>query len=557
MGYLKCCFFWQVFGPADLCFNAISLLLDIPKQIRASHEAVASVFLSVGPVLSQLAIYERIDASRPIHNDLALSINKVMISFVDICAKCINIKYGDKWYKFKKIAKRTLCEDKELEEELANFRSLVGWHNDTQGTLAYELAIDSNTKLTETGARVSNIETGVTALTEAESQRKSEGKRREYLSKIMAAFGISETATTTPRTVCEDIWHKTARGTGQWFKQVEAYQKWADKSCEMTSPLLVLTGEPSTGKSYSVSAIIHHLESVNASSASTERSSISYYFFPALTGKLDDDKQRAETALKWIALRLAEQDIIYAKILAEFCTESRADEKYFQDASCESLWADLKIGSPNRKKTHFILVDGLDNLPESGRDQLTVVFRQLLSTSSTQKSRNVRVLVCGRPETFDQELYRLAPENTIDIGEYCTEDMQIYISEQLQAAGIFQGQDQRSKDFIDKIGDKLVALPDRSYHRIQTSLRKIEELVVSGGTEQELDDTLEGFTQDPRIMLKAELKKLEATLSARQIDELNELLVWVQYGEGCFFAHELQAALVSYNLSKWPEPRSL
>jgi hypothetical protein len=43
----------QVFGPADLCFNAISMLLDIPSNIHEFHEAVDGMFEQVAIFLSQ------------------------------------------------------------------------------------------------------------------------------------------------------------------------------------------------------------------------------------------------------------------------------------------------------------------------------------------------------------------------------------------------------------------------------------------------------------------------------------------------------------------------
>jgi hypothetical protein len=42
----------KVFGPADLCFNAISLLIDIPSKVHEFHEAVDGLFEEVSVALS-------------------------------------------------------------------------------------------------------------------------------------------------------------------------------------------------------------------------------------------------------------------------------------------------------------------------------------------------------------------------------------------------------------------------------------------------------------------------------------------------------------------------
>jgi fungal STAND N-terminal Goodbye domain len=50
----------QVFGPADLCFNAISMLLDIPSNIHEFHEAVDGMFEQVAVFLSQFVCMKRV-----------------------------------------------------------------------------------------------------------------------------------------------------------------------------------------------------------------------------------------------------------------------------------------------------------------------------------------------------------------------------------------------------------------------------------------------------------------------------------------------------------------
>jgi Cdc6-like AAA superfamily ATPase len=499
------------------------------------------VFLAVGPLLSQLTIYERIEQSKDLDSDLIMSINKVMISFVDVCAKCINIKYGRKLYKLKKILKRVLCSNKDLESELKGFNDLVQGLNNIQGTLSFELAVDSNTRITSTGLKVDDIETGVTVLTEAQKQQKSEGARREDISRLKNALGVTEADSGT-HVVYEDMWRKMARDTGNWFQKVDAYTRWADKSQESTGSLLLLMGAPSTGKSFSVSAMVHDLKSRKAATDSVDRSLVGYYFFPSTIGKSGDEKKRPEIALKRIALQLAEQDRVYAKKLVDFCS-NRTDEKNLQDANCQKLWADLRLGSPGERVTHFIILDGIENLPATGRARLAEIFRTLPAPVPAVNC-HIRVLVSGSSDTFDRGLLRIAGDNAIDIGDYCREEMQTYIAHELEGAGIFQDQDQKSRTLVQKIQTQLVDQPECSFYKIQTALRKIEELVGSGGTEAELEQLLDELNADPGAILEAEVRKVQASLTPRQIDELNELLIWVHYGERYFNAIKLKAALV-------------
>jgi hypothetical protein len=62
-----------VFGPADLCFNAISLLIDIPSKVHEFHEAVDGLFEEVSIALSKFVGY-------PLNDPRAFS-SRVLLTF--------------------------------------------------------------------------------------------------------------------------------------------------------------------------------------------------------------------------------------------------------------------------------------------------------------------------------------------------------------------------------------------------------------------------------------------------------------------------------------------
>jgi hypothetical protein len=70
-----------VFGPADLCFNAVLLLLDVPKIISDFYDATGAVFDKVAPTLSQFKKYSRVTLFDNVDEDLKLAIYKVLINF--------------------------------------------------------------------------------------------------------------------------------------------------------------------------------------------------------------------------------------------------------------------------------------------------------------------------------------------------------------------------------------------------------------------------------------------------------------------------------------------
>lgn len=77
-----------VFGPATICFNAISFLLDVPGRIAAVYEGVGNLFEEVSHVLVLFRIYGNYETLDP---ELKESTHKLMISFVRICGLSIKM----------------------------------------------------------------------------------------------------------------------------------------------------------------------------------------------------------------------------------------------------------------------------------------------------------------------------------------------------------------------------------------------------------------------------------------------------------------------------------
>lgn len=93
------------------------------------------------------------------------------------------------------------------------------------------------------------------------------------------------------------------------------------------------------------------------------------------------------------------------------------------------------------------------------------------------------------------------------------------------------------------VEERLWVRSNNSYLTIQQDLRKVEEIITSGGTEEELHRVLHESSTDPKELVRAEIEGLEAMLKAREIEEINELLVWVIASDKSMLLVELEAAL--------------
>ncbi|KEY82955.1 hypothetical protein BA78_4269 [Aspergillus fumigatus] len=175
---------------------------------------------------------------------------------------------------------------------------------------------------------------------------------------------------------------------------------------------------------------------------------------------------------------------------------------------------------PSKNTTHYILLDSVNTLSPADLERL---LRAIQQRDQGMPSR-VRVL-------------------TIDITKHNKPDIKAFIVEELKRKGIFQGADEDSQRRKTMVEERLWVRSNNSYLTIQQDLRKVEEIITSGGTEEELHRVLHESSTDPKELVRAEIEGLEAMLKAREIEEINELLIWVIASDESMLLVELEAAL--------------
>ncbi|KAL4745639.1 hypothetical protein BDW72DRAFT_198463 [Aspergillus terricola var. indicus] len=536
-----------VFGPAGLCFNALSFLLDIPRTVHEFHGEINAIFAEVGPALAQFRIYQRMEENTSVDEALRASIDQVMSSFVDICANCINIHREGRWRSFKRSAKRILLDEGSVRDELNNFKKLTQEQLNVQATLTLEVALETNqgvafikSSVTEIDTATKGIKTDVSGLVEAEHKRGLNDARKRSLKTIREKLAQEEEETANVIDARDKMWKNSVKGSGKWLNNIEEYKQWLDRSSTADS-LLVLTGDPGTGKSFLVSAIAQDVKSRN-SATKAERGLLGYYSF-SISNKADSDRNRLETAIKSICTQMAEQDAVYARHVAGVCAESGKDKNYFKDAACQTLWTALGIGTPVRNAMHYILLDSVDILSAEELKRLVETVEQRPVPSEEEKSNPVRILVSCERSGLQEEWINSASAKCIDITQYNAEDISAFIAEDLKRADLFQGQDQDSQRRRKMVGDRLLKRSNNCYTTVQQDLGKIKAIVASSGTEEELNRVLQESSTDPKAVVRSELETLESVLNPRELEEVNELLIWTIAGSKFFDIDELASAL--------------
>ena len=283
---------------------------------------------------------------------------------------------------------------------------------------------------------------------------------------------------------------------------------------------------------------MHHLQpDFGKGTKDTVQTLLTYHSFRKQNEKIGQDTKPVETALKSIALKIAEQDIVYAKRLEAFC-DTVEEGSYFKDLNCKALWEDLKLAAPNLNRTLFLFLDGLDQLSDKSAKKLLKVLKELRYSPKDSEQTLARVLVSSRADTFQDDLLPATP--IVNIEKYNQPEIELCISRELEERQLLQ-----SEEIKRLIHGKLPRAVQGNFSKVDTALDKVSEVVASDETITDLEKVLSEAGQDWELIAKNVINELTEQLSAKEIDELNELLIWMIFGYEYFDAKQLQAALVS------------
>ncbi|KAI1127599.1 hypothetical protein F5Y10DRAFT_192382 [Nemania abortiva] len=518
--------------------NALFFVFDIPQAIRDYDDAVNEVFGKVSSALSKFKIYESMNNDN-IDPELIDNLRRVMISFVKLCAHVVKYKQGRKRDRFKQKAKKSILDDDSgLAGEMAEFELAVQQTHDIEGTITLATVIDSRQDIkiilercVSFGKTAEETQKGVQSLSADADRIKTLVKIRDTLN-VMPTVLLDTKTTQT----CTDIYRKCLDGTGSWIWEHSAYNTWMATNDEDASHMLLLSGPSSSGKTLASSQITKKLEGVQ------ERKFVAHYFFPTSAKKSDDEKNPVQFALKYMAFQIARVDSTVLKALGRACDTNPS--AFRSSSSLENLWGELKIGSLGLGAWYYFVFDGLENLPD---DQAEMLLKFLLSPRMTGEStRRVRFLLSGTDNTFaslsDSEVKR-APR--IKMEEHNITDMRIIIDNALSNQEMLKNARPKSNQQKAKsmIIDKMPENAKGSYYRLKLELDEAIRLLSTRRTLEELEDMLDQTASSHDVAIK----KLQRSLAAEEIGELNELLKWVLFSKSPMNLDQLEAAMFLYS----------
>ena len=310
----------------------------------------------------------------------------------------------------------------------------------------------------------------------------------------------------------------------------DALTTWVDPD---EQPLLWISGNPGSGKSFLTYNIINYIHELaeNSSSEVPDDASVAYFFFRDNDAKT----QSVQQALYDMAYQLTQNSPVYAKYL------TASSHSPGEIASIRTAWSTLFakywIGDEGTG-TAYLFLDGLD---ESFPAEREILFELLKDVQDAGENSRIRIVMLGRPQVIDELVMALDKDpptihvepskNGADIARYV--EASITKSRALNKA---------SKKLKTTIIETLTQKAGGMFMWVKLMIadlnRKAQRLRESD-VQKALHQAPKGLTE----MIKHVLEGYSSSISDDEASDLNDMLMWVSLACRPLYLGEIDAAL--------------
>ena len=563
-----------VFGPANMCFNAMQFLIDIPAKISKFYDDLALLFEEISTFMKQFKIYQRIEQFARVDIELKQGTHKLMIVFVDICAISIDVLSGSKLKRFKTLTKIALFDnDSGIEDKLDEFKRLINHQSQVSDAVTLEHVLKSEVELTssmksvfqmlnkaaedsrqlleaksqeiqdelkDTHDDVRTVKAGTEVLVNDVIDRSSTKRHQEHFDLICRKLPDALETIQKFEKEFDQIRSDSLQDTGSWLEGIDVYKQWTDFESGVGS-LLLLGGSNGCGKSNLAFAILDSLKSRHSiANDGSMRVSLAYYRFTK-TEKPSRDVA-IKDALKSIAVQIARRDLVYRKNLYSHL-ESK-DLSFLRDTSVQDLFKEL-IPPPNMKDAqgiaYVLLFDGLDQL-------LADDANQLLAAIFAIESAKTRIVVTGTEEALHSSLNFLGKSldliPNIRVVDHNEADIKRFIDSELRTCKVLQGNVREIGAIKNKIREKLPEIVEGNFNDVRQIIDRVSEAVESERSVKDITELISVDTlKNKDAATERLINDLNESLNVQEIEQLNELLMWTIYAFEYMSVDEMRAAL--------------
>ena len=556
-----------VFGPANLCFNALSFLIDVPSKLATFATNLRALFEAIQASLLQFEIYWDIEKITAIDPALLKVTHKVMIAFADICAVAIKFFDGGTFTRvWKKTRIAILDSGSDIQAKLDDFKQLtvrqshisdaVSLKNILAGrdenqnafrhlfetldamadeTLAQKQELEDthiDVKITQVGVEATRV--GVEALQKDTNERNTRSRDREDVEKICEKL-LRKPKPDYPSKQFEPIISEY-QDTGSWVEQAEAYKKWANVE-KGFAPILLIKGANGSGKSTLACALMDRFRRMAGANESSTKVSTAFHQFPKQAKKF-----ALQDAVRSIAAQLSDSNVVVRKRVQK--TLESNDSHLLSNPDVSDMFRQIFPASGDRDELNmsFVLVfDAIEQLSDGQQRWLCQAIEKL-------GSARIHFILTGNTDALDEESEGGARMiRTIQMDEQNEPDIREVVKRSLMGHSFSEDDTPELKQYVNRIQEQLPGVVEGSFDEVDNRMVMIVDAIENDMLEN-IDKILhEDASKNQHQRFVTLLERLNKDLNSKEIEQVNEILAWVIYAARDLSLEECDAVLSLQN----------
>ena len=560
-----------VFGPASNCFNAVQFLIQIPVKISTFYEDLGRLFSEIITFLQKFKIYQRIEEFATIDTQLKEITHKLLITFVDTCALSIDILSGSKWRKLKLTAGIALFDaNSGIQLKLEEFRTLIQHQSQISDAVTLEAVLRSEHDTTNSLKNMANMlnkasEESLETLDVVKATRddvlsmkklvveadrsSNEKKKEEQFEECCKMLSISSGYLRDMETdYYNDYQAKVMNETGSWLAEVDIYQRWTGAGVGDHLQLL-LSGPRGSGKSFLASSILNTMQTRRAVDAKEQDPlSVAFHDFAKVRKTKEAAKEAAKDpvkdSFKFLAAQLFKSNVVYSRNLLQYLKGKSAS--FLNEMSIGEVWNNIilePLTGDESTLASVVLFDEVDQLSDA--DAIL-----LLDTVFVTKSSRIRIILTGTHRKYQAclKLAAVDPEHVdiLEVEEHNEPDIRRFINSKLQSNynKVLQGDSPGLSKILDRIRQNLPGVAKGNFLHAEQNIRSVCRGVEDDMEEDEIIQRIDdGVLEDSGTAIRKVIDGLNSVLSDREIEQLNEMLIWSIYPYDDMTVDTMHAAL--------------
>jgi tetratricopeptide (TPR) repeat protein len=530
------------FPPSSLCFGAITYLINAARGVSASYDAIVDLMGTLKDFLVRLTVYNREGLSSEIQEKLA----EILTTLLEVFARSTKMVRRGFGGRLLSMGKNVLLgNDEKLDDLVSRLNRmtvseshLVGAETFTESKRMGRKVDEVSATLTETNMAViegnrmvgdvsfgvqqmslkqdhfhsdvrKEIRSVVAALDESRIEA-SQGGDRKHIDKVKAVLQPS----VFPIDTYTGIEKTRVPGTGDWIRKEELFQAWVHQD----NPLLLVSGNPGSGKTYLSGNMICFLEEQHPQGVQhTSHTSIGYFFF-----KNNDPRTRSfQQALKDLAYQISLNDPIYAKHIGSNIQSTSEIETV--ESAWRRLFRDYFIEKEGQDSKAYLVLDGVDEALDSERAKFLKLLVDLQEArSSNSRGSSIHLVMVGQPQIIhDIEEILGGSGPTIHVNyRKNSEDIIDYVKASIKKSKKLSA---TKKDLQEEVVETLAKRAEGMFTWVDLMMRELGKKSRASSIRESLHHAPTGLHD----MLRHVLEGFSFSLEEEDAEDLNLLLTWV------------------------------